>query len=154
VCVHQETEEERDEEMSHQNTAPSVTQCDTHLVQGLWWWGSFNNTFRTEMDDKLKTIWKEMLMASSRFISRICLDGLRKTMKTSVRIAGVPVKIQTKHDSTSRSTCSVVQAQGFTDQSITRNITSFITNPHNIQKCTSYLKGNTPCLHYTDTTFN
>jgi hypothetical protein len=36
-------------------------------------------------------------MVCSRWYSSICLEGLRKTMKTAVMIAGVAVRIQIKH---------------------------------------------------------
>jgi hypothetical protein len=36
-------------------------------------------------------------MVCSRWNPSISLEGLRKTMKTAVMIAGVPVRIQTKH---------------------------------------------------------
>jgi hypothetical protein len=41
------------------------------------------------MPDELKRIWKEVIMDYSRYYPGICLEGLRKTTKTSVRPAGV-----------------------------------------------------------------
>jgi hypothetical protein len=133
---------------------PSLCHAVCH--PNVWWWGLFNDAFSIETDDELETIWKEMLMASSWYIPRICLEGLRKTMKTSVRMAVVPAKIRTKYKSTALPLDQPVQwykLTGFADQSITRNITSLITNPHNIQKFSSYFKENTPYLHYMDTLF-
>jgi hypothetical protein len=41
------------------------------------------------MDDELERIWKEVVIAQSRYYPSICPDGLRETMKkSSVRIGG------------------------------------------------------------------
>jgi hypothetical protein len=91
-----------------------------------------DDAFSIEKDDELETIWKEMLMASSWYFPRICLEGLRKTMKTSVRMAGVPAKIRSKYNPTALLLGQPVQwyqLAGFTDQSITRNTTLLITKP-------------------------
>jgi hypothetical protein len=39
----------------------------------------------------------EVVMAKLRFYSEICLEGLRKTTKTSVRVRGILVEIQNEH---------------------------------------------------------
>jgi hypothetical protein len=48
------------------------------------------------MTDELERIWREAVMAYSRYYPSICLEGLRETTKTSVRIPGVPAEIQIK----------------------------------------------------------
>jgi hypothetical protein len=45
------------------------------------------------MVDELERVWKETVLAQLRYCPGICLQRLRKTMKTSVRITGVPVEI-------------------------------------------------------------
>jgi hypothetical protein len=45
------------------------------------------------MVDKLERVWKEAVLAQLRQCPCICLETLRKTMKTTFRIAGVPVEI-------------------------------------------------------------
>jgi hypothetical protein len=45
------------------------------------------------MVDELERVWKEAVLAQLRYCPGICLEILRKTMKTSVRIVGVPVEI-------------------------------------------------------------
>jgi hypothetical protein len=49
------------------------------------------------VNDELERIWMEMAMAKSRYYPSICLEGLRKTTKTPIRIDNVVAKIQTKH---------------------------------------------------------
>jgi hypothetical protein len=49
------------------------------------------------MSDKLERIWKEVVMAYSRYYPGIFLEGLKKIMKTLVRIACIPVESETKH---------------------------------------------------------
>lgn len=158
--IRKQKKKERDEEICHQNTAnsgvPVTIPLSCSITPNCVVVGLFNDAFSIEMDDELETIWKEMLMASFWHIPRICLERLRKTMKTSARMAGVPAKIWTKYKSTVLPLDQPVQwykLMGFTDQSITRNITLLITNPHNIQKFSSYFKENTPYLHYMDTLF-
>jgi hypothetical protein len=46
--------------------------------------------------EQSERIWEEVMVAYSRYYPGICLEGLRKTTKTSVRIAGVPSEVQTK----------------------------------------------------------
>jgi hypothetical protein len=49
------------------------------------------------VNNELEMIWKEAALALSLYYSGIFLERLRKTIKTLVRIADVPVEIQTKH---------------------------------------------------------
>jgi hypothetical protein len=49
------------------------------------------------MSDKLERIWKEVVMNYPRYYPGIYLEGLRKIMKTLVRIASIPVESETKH---------------------------------------------------------
>jgi hypothetical protein len=45
------------------------------------------------MIDELERVWKEAVLAQLRYCPGICLERLRKTTKTSLNIAGVPVEI-------------------------------------------------------------
>jgi hypothetical protein len=45
------------------------------------------------MNDKLKTVRKEVVEAKIKALLSICLEGLRKITKNSVRMAGLPAKI-------------------------------------------------------------
>jgi hypothetical protein len=45
-------------------------------------------------NDELETIWKEVAIALSRSYPRICMEELRKAVKTSMRIASSSVEIQ------------------------------------------------------------
>jgi hypothetical protein len=45
------------------------------------------------MNDELERIWKETIMACLRYYLDIWLEGLGKTAKTSVTIAGVLAEI-------------------------------------------------------------
>ena len=46
---------------------------------------------------QLEMIWKEPVLAKSRFYLGICLVEMRKTTKTLFRVAGVSAEVQTKH---------------------------------------------------------
>jgi hypothetical protein len=74
VCayIRKQKKKDRDEEISHQNTANSGAPLTIPLSR-YWYKMCGGAGFSTEMDDKLTTIWKEMLIASSRYIPRICL---------------------------------------------------------------------------------
>jgi hypothetical protein len=45
------------------------------------------------MSGVLETTWKEVAMAESRYHSGICLEEVRKTTISPLKIAGVPAKI-------------------------------------------------------------
>jgi hypothetical protein len=45
--------------------------------------------FSGRMIDEFERIWKDVVMAQLRDCPTICLEGMRKTTKISVRIAGV-----------------------------------------------------------------
>jgi hypothetical protein len=47
--------------------------------------------------DDLARFWKETAVAWLRYYTGIFLEVLRKTMKTSVRIAHMPAKIRNEH---------------------------------------------------------
>jgi hypothetical protein len=49
------------------------------------------------MTDDPESLWKEADVAKSRYCLGYYLDELRRTTKTSVRIASVPYEIQTEH---------------------------------------------------------
>jgi hypothetical protein len=49
------------------------------------------------MNDELEVIWKETVMAELKYYLRICLEGLKNTTETSIRIADVPVEIRTEY---------------------------------------------------------
>ncbi|PNF31555.1 hypothetical protein B7P43_G00786 [Cryptotermes secundus] len=51
------------------------------------------------MNDNLEVIWKEVVVAKSRYYPGIVLEGLLKTMKkkNSVRTADVTVEIRNEH---------------------------------------------------------
>jgi hypothetical protein len=54
----------------------------------------------------MERIWKEAVVASSGYSPGICLEGLRKTMKTlTVRAAGVPAEMRREQAYTA---CSVL----------------------------------------------
>jgi hypothetical protein len=44
---------------------------------------------------KRKGIWKEALTALSMYYSGVCMEGLRKTTKTSIRKCGIWADIRT-----------------------------------------------------------
>jgi hypothetical protein len=46
------------------------------------------------MNDELKRIWKEAVVAYLRYYPGICPEGLKKTRKTSVKRAGVSADIR------------------------------------------------------------
>jgi hypothetical protein len=46
---------------------------------------------------KLEMMWKEAAVANLRYYLGVCLEGLRKITKPSVRIAGVPAEMSSKH---------------------------------------------------------
>jgi hypothetical protein len=46
------------------------------------------------MHDEMWRIWKEAVVTSSGHYPGICLEGLRKTTKTSIRTAGVLAEIR------------------------------------------------------------
>lgn len=48
-------------------------------------------------DDALERMWKEAYVVWSRYCSGVCLEGLRKPLKSSVRIANIPSEIWTEH---------------------------------------------------------
>lgn len=54
-------------------TAPSVSRL--HDVESC--------------NDELERIWKDAVVAQLRYNAGICLEGLRKSMKTSLRVADV-----------------------------------------------------------------
>jgi hypothetical protein len=45
------------------------------------------------MSDEMERVWKEVVCARSMYYPSIFMKGLRKSQNTSVRIAGVLVKI-------------------------------------------------------------
>jgi hypothetical protein len=45
---------------------------------------------------ELERIWKEAIMAKSKYSPCISLEGLKKTTKTSTTIAGAPAEIRTE----------------------------------------------------------
>jgi hypothetical protein len=44
-------------------------------------------------NDELERVWKEAIMAQSRYYPRICLEVMRETTKNLVQDAGVPAEI-------------------------------------------------------------
>jgi hypothetical protein len=46
-----------------------------------------------QVKNKQERIWKETVIAQSRYYSSTFLEGLRKTTKTPVMISGVPAQI-------------------------------------------------------------
>jgi hypothetical protein len=48
---------------------------------------------RMIVNNELERMWKEAVVAQLRYYPGICLEGLRKTTKTSVRIAGLRAEI-------------------------------------------------------------
>jgi hypothetical protein len=63
---------------------PIITYSPSHRVAG-W------------MNDELKRILKEVVVVWATCYPRICLKGLRKTQKASVRIVGIPNEIRTEY---------------------------------------------------------
>jgi hypothetical protein len=49
------------------------------------------------MYDEVESIWKEVVLAYSRYCPRICQERLGKIIKAWVRTAGIPAKIRTQH---------------------------------------------------------
>jgi hypothetical protein len=49
------------------------------------------------MGDKLKTIWKEAVVAYLNYYPGICREGLIKIIKAIVRIVGIQRKIRTQY---------------------------------------------------------
>jgi antibiotic biosynthesis monooxygenase (ABM) superfamily enzyme len=49
------------------------------------------------MNDELERFWKEEVMVQLRFYPGICLEGLNKITKTSIRVVSVPSRIQNEH---------------------------------------------------------
>jgi hypothetical protein len=47
------------------------------------------------MTEELEKFWKKMVITQLKYYDSICLEGLRKTMKTSIMIASVLAEIQT-----------------------------------------------------------
>jgi hypothetical protein len=45
------------------------------------------------MDDELERVLKNMIVAQSKYYPGICLEGLKRTMKASVKKAAVPAGI-------------------------------------------------------------
>jgi hypothetical protein len=51
----------------------------------------------TDDDDDLKMIWKESVVAYSRYYPVICLEDVTNTSKSSLRISDVPAEIRNEH---------------------------------------------------------
>jgi hypothetical protein len=49
------------------------------------------------MNDEMERIWKEAIVAQSKYYPRIFLEGLKKTTKNTVRTAGVAAETRTEH---------------------------------------------------------
>jgi hypothetical protein len=49
------------------------------------------------MNNELERTWQEAVMACLRYYPDICLEGLRKSTKTSVRISRLPAEILTRN---------------------------------------------------------